>query len=143
MTDDASESALAEADEGGKPSRECGLQGRLLRAETGLTRTIVLDDADASLTTEYDAAQIAATEGIDPTWDAGVVLKPAPPVTVDPAGPASGTLARTGADPGPGIIAAALGLLVGGGFLLVAALRRRRRAGTDEAVGRAAPVDPH
>ena len=42
---------------------------------TGLTTTIVLGDENANLTKKYDYAELDATEGIDPTWDAGVVLK--------------------------------------------------------------------
>ena len=42
---------------------------------TGLTTTIVLGDDNANLTKKYDYAELEATEGIDPTWDAGVVLK--------------------------------------------------------------------
>ncbi|GAA2835678.1 LPXTG-motif cell wall-anchored protein [Leucobacter komagatae] len=42
---------------------------------TGLTTTIVLGDDNANLTKKYDYAELDATEGIDPTWDAGVVLK--------------------------------------------------------------------
>src|SRR5690606_8365549 len=37
------------------------------------TRTIVLDGTHSSLTRDYDR-EVTATEGIDPTWDAGVVL---------------------------------------------------------------------
>lgn len=39
----------------------------------GLTRQFVLDGTNQSLTTDYDR-QVQASEGIDPTWDAGVVL---------------------------------------------------------------------
>lgn len=41
---------------------------------TGLTRKFVLDGSNAALTTSYDRT-VLASEGIDPTWDAGVVLK--------------------------------------------------------------------
>lgn len=40
----------------------------------GLTRQFVLDGTNQALTTDYDR-QVRASEGIDPTWDAGVVLK--------------------------------------------------------------------
>lgn len=43
---------------------------------SGLTRTFVLDDSNTALTTSYTARTISATQGIDPTWDAGVVLRP-------------------------------------------------------------------
>lgn len=38
------------------------------------TATITLDDTNTSLTTSYDKV-LTATQGVDPTWDAGVVLK--------------------------------------------------------------------
>src|SRR5699024_9153961 len=41
--------------------------------ETGWTRDIVLDEDNEELTKEYDAQEFSATEGIDPTWDAGVI----------------------------------------------------------------------
>lgn len=40
---------------------------------TGWTRTFVLDDSNTSLTLDYEYRDIDATQGIDPTWDAGVV----------------------------------------------------------------------
>lgn len=40
----------------------------------GTTRTIVLDDTNKALTTSY-AVKHLASQGIDPTWDAGVHLK--------------------------------------------------------------------
>ncbi len=45
--------------------------------KTGWTQTFVLDDSNAGLTPDYDRA-FDATEGIDPTWDAGVTLRPTP-----------------------------------------------------------------
>ena len=42
---------------------------------TGLTTTIVLGESNTNLTKDYDHGTVKATEGIDPTWDAGVVLK--------------------------------------------------------------------
>ena len=41
----------------------------------GETRLISLGDDDANLTKDYDVAPVGATEGIDPTWDAGVVAR--------------------------------------------------------------------
>jgi|GEM_PF-1577828 len=41
----------------------------------GRTVLITLDDTDSALTTGYAAQPVSATEGIDPTWDAGVVTK--------------------------------------------------------------------
>ncbi|KAM9862109.1 hypothetical protein ACI1US_02040 [Leucobacter sp. BZR 635] len=43
--------------------------------ETGLTTTIVLGDSNKNLTRDYKYGIVTATEGIDPTWDAGVVMK--------------------------------------------------------------------
>lgn len=40
----------------------------------GLTKQFVLDDTNAALTTSYEHGY-NATEGIDPTWDAGVIEK--------------------------------------------------------------------
>lgn len=41
---------------------------------TGITAVITLDDANTALTGTYDR-DVAASQGIDPTWDAGVVLQ--------------------------------------------------------------------
>ena len=49
---------------------------------TGLTIKFTLDDSNTALTKDYSNQDVKATEGIDPTWDAGVVLKPAPKVSV-------------------------------------------------------------
>jgi DNA-directed RNA polymerase II subunit RPB1 len=61
---------------------------------------------------------VDASEGIDPTWDAGVI-------ELDPVAPASSgsALSVTGADIA-GLIAAGLALLALGGSVLV--IRRRR-----------------
>ncbi|WP_160320801.1 SdrD B-like domain-containing protein [Arthrobacter alpinus] len=42
---------------------------------TGLTVKFALDDTNVALTKDY-RFDFAATEGIDPTWDAGVIVKP-------------------------------------------------------------------
>lgn len=42
---------------------------------TGLGAVFVLDDSNASLTLGYADQAVVASQGIDPTWDAGVVLK--------------------------------------------------------------------
>ncbi|XBH22055.1 SdrD B-like domain-containing protein [Jonesiaceae bacterium BS-20] len=42
---------------------------------TGLTKVFKLDDNSAGLTTDYEDQAFEANQGIDPTWDAGVVLK--------------------------------------------------------------------
>ncbi|WP_180951841.1 SdrD B-like domain-containing protein [Brevibacterium jeotgali] len=46
--------------------------------QTGRTPVFTLDDSNEALTTDYATQDVLATEGIDPTWDAGVVLKPEP-----------------------------------------------------------------
>lgn len=43
---------------------------------TGLTATFVLDDSNTALTKTYSVQTVQATEGIDPTWDAGVITAP-------------------------------------------------------------------
>lgn len=50
---------------------------------TGWTRLIVLDESNPALTNEYDR-EFGASEGIDPTWDAGVILRPFGPGPDDP-----------------------------------------------------------
>jgi DNA-directed RNA polymerase II subunit RPB1 len=55
----------------------------------GLTRIFLLDDSNVALTHDYPHREIWATEGIDPTWDAGVVLvstpiEPTPTPTPEP-----------------------------------------------------------
>ena len=52
---------------------------------TGLTAMFTLDDGNAALTLDYDRT-VTATQGVDPTWDAGVVERDAPTETVDPSG---------------------------------------------------------
>ena len=83
----------------------------------GLSKKFVLDDSNAALTRDY-ANGVDASEGIDPTWDAGVI-------ELDPVAPASSgsALSVTGADIA-GLIAAGLALLALGGSVLV--IRRRR-----------------
>lgn len=103
---------------------------------TGLSAPFVLDDSNAALTVDYDR-DIAATQGVDPTWDAGVVLQPSEETTIDPdptsevapttstVGP--GDLSYTGVAYGAGAVVAALALLLAGGALLLVGRRRARR----------------
>lgn len=79
----------------------------------GLTRTIVLDDDNSALTGDYPYASINASQGIDPTWDAGVVVKIAKP----------GGLPTTGVGMNVGLILGAAGLLGAAG---VAVVRRKK-----------------
>src|SRR5699024_231991 len=44
---------------------------------TGVSAEIVLDDDNEFLTLDYDR-EVEASEGVDPTWDAGVNHKPEP-----------------------------------------------------------------
>lgn len=108
---------------------------------SGWTIEIVLDDSNAALTTDYPFGAIEATQGIDPTWDAGVVLKDLPVVPVDPTepepeqpvvpvGPPLGELEVTGAaSSGSLLLMSGLGiLLLLVGSVAVLAARRRAQA---------------
>lgn len=115
--------------------RDSGQDGADSDADTGgLTRTFVLDDSNEALTTEYGYRQIGATQGIDPTWDAGVIEvdpavtptpSPSPPSSPAGAGEPPARLPSTGTTIGLSLVAAALAL-IGAGVLLVE--RRRRSA---------------
>lgn len=106
---------------------------------SGLTRSFVLDDSNTALTTDYAYRSITATQGIDPTWDAGVVLIPVIPAggaedtttvaDVTDAAPAETAtvdtaLPVTGGTIDVGIIAVGVALL-GAGLALVRFTRRR------------------
>lgn len=54
--------------------------------DTGMTQTIVLGEDNARLTHDYEWADVRASEGVDPTWDAGVVVRDTttPDVPVEP-----------------------------------------------------------
>lgn len=82
----------------------------------GLSAKFVLGPTNTSLTKIYDR-DVWASEGIDPTWDAGVVLKPA----------ALAALVNTGA-PALGALALLAGAGVLGGGLLMLARRRKEEA---------------
>ncbi|MDZ8170843.1 SdrD B-like domain-containing protein [Microbacterium xanthum] len=88
---------------------------------TGLTATITLGEGNAALTTDYPYAVISATEGIDPTWDAGVIELPAAP---EPATPTLGSLPRTGGEPPLGLLFGGVAL-IGLGLIAVGVYRRR------------------
>ncbi|MGO4938382.1 SdrD B-like domain-containing protein, partial [Fundicoccus sp. Sow4_H7] len=49
----------------------------------GYTIEFTLDETNSNITKEYDK-EILATEGIDPTWDAGVILKEITPEPTTP-----------------------------------------------------------
>ncbi|WGX95840.1 SdrD B-like domain-containing protein [Nocardioides sp. L-11A] len=102
---------------------------------TGLTRTFVLDDTNPALTTSYGYTQVQATQGIDPTWDAGVIVKnqgdvggekgeKGGTVGAGDAGDGGGLLPDTGATVGLAALIAALALLGIGGALVLANRRR-------------------
>jgi hypothetical protein len=82
----------------------------------GLTPVFNLGPDNASLTHVYDR-DVWASEGIDPTWDAGVVLRPA-------------ALTSTGGAVLTGAIALAVITILGGGMLLLLS-RRKREAESD------------
>jgi DNA-directed RNA polymerase II subunit RPB1 len=117
--------------------------------DTGLTATIVLGENNINLTTDYAWGEVRATEGIDPTWDAGVIVidttvpeepqpEPTTPVVtptpsdtpapaVDPAHPGTpgvNELAHTGGTIPFSLAGAALLLLLSGAGILI----WRRRA---------------
>lgn len=117
--------------------------------ENGLSATITLGPDNEFLTADedYDYNDVIASAGIDPTWDAGVVLlpeetpeptpseepspSPTEPTPTDPAGDpeaededGDGSLARTGFALG-GVLLASLALLFGG--LLMKQWNDRRR----------------
>ncbi len=100
-------------------------------AADGLTRTIVLDDTNTALTGRYAPREIGATQGIDPTRDAGVIVKdvavvpPTPTPTSSAAPVSTGDLPVTGGTIGYGFLAGALALLAAGGAFL--AIGRRRK----------------
>ncbi|MCW5951210.1 MAG: carboxypeptidase regulatory-like domain-containing protein [Propionibacteriaceae bacterium] len=93
----------------------------------GLTITIVLDDSNEALTSEYQYRQISATQGIDPTWDAGVVLKEVAeePTDEEPTDEESDDeLPNTGATLGLGVLGAGAALIAIGGALRMASRRK-------------------
>ncbi|MFS0853403.1 SdrD B-like domain-containing protein [Microbacterium sp. 179-I 3D4 NHS] len=96
---------------------------------TGLTQTIVLGPDNVRLTRDYDWFDVRATEGIDPTWDAGVIVRStAPAQTGDPALPGTpgvNELATTGGGLPLGLAGLAALLVLGGGAVAVVARRRR------------------
>src|SRR5690625_2663551 len=55
--------------------------------ETGWTIEFTLDDENEYLTKDYTNQGFKATEGIDPTWDAGVIVKVTPEGPEDPEEP--------------------------------------------------------
>ena len=106
--------------------------------ETGLTTTIVLGPDNIRLTKDYAWADLRATEGIDPTWDAGVVVRvDAPQVPGDgdtdpslPGTPGVNELPRTGGAIPFALAGIAVALMLAGAALIVRrrSLVRRRSA---------------
>lgn len=112
----------------------------------GFTVTIVLDDSNEALTGDYEYREISATQGIDPTWDAGVVLKEVPttpPPTEEPTDkptdkPKDGSptdkkstrgLAQTGANLAAGVLATIALLGIGSALAVVGRHTRGGRKG--------------
>ncbi len=99
----------------------------------GTTRAIVLGDDNAALTTDYPFGSVRATQGIDPTWDAGVIVRDLPGDgsgsgdgdPAEPGTPTVGELPATGGTFAGGWVIAGL-LLVATGILML--VRRRRTA---------------
>jgi DNA-directed RNA polymerase II subunit RPB1 len=101
---------------------------------TGLTKTFTLGDTDTNLTTSYTNQTVQASQGIDPTWDAGVIPLDTGGSGTGGTGSSSGdgggsSLASTGEDVLGIGVAGLIALLVGAGILLLSGLRRRRRTG--------------
>ena len=110
--------------------------------KTGFTTTIVLGPDNINLTDDYAWADVEASEGIDPTWDAGVIVrdidpgttgpdpekKPEPSKpTVDPAKPGTATVSELPSTGGaaPFVVGGIAALLLAAGAAL---LMRRRTA---------------
>lgn len=106
---------------------------------SGYSAVFTLGPTNTSLTTEYTDQVFAAAGGIDPTWDAGVVLKPiavddeqGTDDTGDTADESTGpdspdAMPVTGADSAVAVMVAGLLLLIGGTCALVASRRRDGR----------------
>lgn len=84
---------------------------------TGLTTVFTLGDSDTNLTTSYTDQPVSASQGIDPTWDAGVVLSDTGTGVITPG---TGDLPKTGSDAVSLVIAALVALLSGLGLLALA-----------------------
>ncbi|MCB1257396.1 MAG: carboxypeptidase regulatory-like domain-containing protein [Microthrixaceae bacterium] len=97
----------------------------------GLTRSFVLDDTNTSLTTTYEFRDIAATQGIDPTWDAGVIEKANSDVGAGNANQGNGAktgpsnLARTGTNVTLAVVLSILAIWFGWVSLQISKGRRR------------------
>jgi DNA-directed RNA polymerase II subunit RPB1 len=102
----------------------------------GLTVSITLDDTDTALTSDYAYRAIGATQGIDPTWDAGVVLLPkatapvvppvAPGTPATPAESANG-LSKTGSAVRDVAVAALVLMVLGSAAGVSVVLRKKQR----------------
>lgn len=97
---------------------------------TGWTVVFTLDGLNPELTLKYELQEFLASQGIDPTWDAGIVCAKAPPKEPGkPGEPGKPELPRTGGGVDAGVIALAV-LLLGGGGALVWGSRRKSVSGT-------------
>lgn len=107
-----------------KPNAGVDAQDSDADPATGLTVKFTLDGTNKALKdkTTYTIQDVKATGGIDPSWDAGVVLKPVPQTT--PAGDGS-ALSNTGFGSLP-LMALALLLSLAGGAAVVLTVRRKR-----------------
>ncbi|WP_025134661.1 SdrD B-like domain-containing protein [Leucobacter sp. PH1c] len=121
--------------------------------ENGFSEWFVLDDTNTDLTTDYPYSDLVggvrATQGIDPTWDAGVIVlkpvnpgpgpgpvdptKPVKPTPGTPEAPHGGTtlggLAVTGGSSAWGFVAGGAALLLLGAGALLLSRRRAARHG--------------
>ncbi len=135
LTDEQSEIyAFTQQDAGGDDTVDSDAN-----TQTGLTQTIILGADNIHLTHDYAWNEVRATEGIDPTWDAGVIVRdqpvdpeptpePVDPTPVDPAKPGTpgvNELPQTGGALPLGLAGGALLLLLAGASIL---FWRRRSA---------------
>ena len=103
----------------------------------GTSKPFVLDDTNTALTKTYDK-DFKATEGIDPTWDAGVIeldlsgtgVTPGPKDPGTGKNEGEGGLSKTGGDAQLWLAGGAAALLLAGAVTLI--LRRQRKEAAAE-----------
>lgn len=81
-SDQAARYAFTSTDAGSDDAADSDATPDPSDAAKAATGTVALGDSDAALTTEYKDQTVTATQGMDPTWDAGVVVRKAPSVSV-------------------------------------------------------------
>lgn len=94
--------------------------------DEGWTIDIDLNEKNAALTKDYQDQAFKASEGVDPTWDAGVILLDVPVKPTNPKDPKP-NLPQMGEDGNP-IFLTSLGILLIGSVAGIVTTRRRRRS---------------